>query len=782
MFKLKNYQKVAVDKLKKRIEMYLEEGTNGEVIFKAPTGSGKTFMISSLLEELVRENEDANFCVLWACPGTGDLHKQSFDSVKGYTAGNPVCTFLEDEMNGAKEFISKHEIAFFNWEKLVQKDKETGAWKNNLMKDQEGKTFINVLENTRARSTKIILVVDESHIGADSKARISEFKNDVVKPDIILEMSATPLHDHIDVTINHEDVIAEGMIKEDIIVNEGIRKGDLDLVEIDTEQLVLQKGYEKRLELLKRFKEIGSNVNPLCLIQIPNVDAGEAKKIVIKDFLRERGITEENGKLKLWCDDKSDFNKKELRRNDDETEFLIFKTAVAVGWDCPRAHILVKFREGKSETFEIQTVGRILRTPEAKSYGDVLLDNAYIFTNIKDFETKRETYSPNRIKSMFSHFRDSYTKDNIWDATQLISFYRSRQGDYNSADSSYNQFFEASFMSFFGFEENEKYLLGDANVKKLEARGLKLALSTDDTLISETVIKSKTIDDAQKVKNDQVDVKMSENDIEAAFYSIIKDNLNGLAYKRSKDLMGGAIVDVFSKFYCPFSRSTKITSIQKIVVNNQNIFAQIISDSTLEFREKLKENAGKKGEKYPFKIEPTRAYSPETHQRVDFATKSLYQPLYVLMNESGKINQLEADFLEYLEEQETVEWYWENGAELMRVNFGISYNNNLNTFQPDFIVKFKDGTVGIFDTKGVGQRVEDTKVKSEALHSYLSSVNFNRGYAPHVIGGIVIKVGSQFYFYDQVEYHDFSESHEGWENFNDVLFKIEQNVILKKKY
>ena len=34
-------------------------------------------------------------------------------------------------------------------------------------------------------------------------------------------------------------------------------------------------------------------------------------------------------------------------------------------------------------------------------------------------------------------------------------------------------------------------------------------------------------------------------------------------------------------------------------------------------------------------------------------------------------------------------------SELMRVNFGISYNNGMNTFQPDFIVKFADGTVQI---------------------------------------------------------------------------------------
>ena len=43
---------------------------------------------------------------------------------------------------------------------------------------------------------------------------------------------------------------------------------------------------------------------------------------------------------------------------DNEIEFLIFKQAIDTGWDCPRAHILVKFRETHNIVFEIQTVGQ----------------------------------------------------------------------------------------------------------------------------------------------------------------------------------------------------------------------------------------------------------------------------------------------------------------------------------------------------------------------------------------------------------------------------------------
>lgn len=145
------------------------------------------------------------------------------------------------------------------------------------MKDQEGQNFIDVIEQTRRNGTKVILIIDESHIGKSVKTRIQEFINTIICPNIVLEMSATPLNEHIDVVIEPQKVIDEGMIKEDVIVNEGISKEDRSMEDTDSELLVLEKGYLKREELKKEYESIGSSVNPLVLIQIPNVDEGESK-------------------------------------------------------------------------------------------------------------------------------------------------------------------------------------------------------------------------------------------------------------------------------------------------------------------------------------------------------------------------------------------------------------------------------------------------------------------------------------------------------------------------
>ncbi len=782
IYSLKNYQRDAVDELKQYISIGFKASTRKEVVFKAPTGSGKTFMASSLFEELAEENPSTNFCILWACPGKGELHKQSFDAVKTYLGGNPVCSLLEDDFFGSRKYIKDKEIVFINWEKLIQKDKETGKWANNLMKDQEGMNFIDVIERTKQNGTKVVLVIDESHIGASQKARIQEFINTIIIPGIVLEMSATPLNNHIDVEIEPQKVIDEGMIKEDVIVNQGISKDDKTLAEQDSELLVLKKGYDKRQEIVDEYNRLGIAVNPLVLIQIPNVDEGEAKKIVIKDFLRDKGITEDNGKLKFWCDDKGNFDKKAIKKNNDITEYLVFKTAVATGWDCPRAHILIKFRDGKSETFETQTIGRILRTAEAKSYDNYLLDNAYIFTNIWSFETKQDTYNPNRIKTEWSEMRDGYNKINVWNQTQLTSFYRSRQGDYNSADSRFGAYFMNSFMKFFELTETDKYAMNGQLKDKFESKGMNLEVTVDDVVLEETNIGVVSASEEKSISGTLAKVQMAENDIQAQYNTIIRENLSGLAYVRSKSPVNSAIMDAFGTFYDVFTRKEKVTSVMKIVVNNKNIFSEILSESTQKFREMISEEAYKKGDFYDFKIEENRPYSIETHTELVSASKSLYQPLYVLKDDQGNPdNNLEKDFLNYLDSKEMVEWYWENGTELMRINFGISYNNGMNTFQPDFLVKFKDGSIGIFDTKPVDHRVEDTTIKADALTKYLNDINSNRGYAPKVIGGIVVKVGTQFYVYEGGKYHDYNFEHTGWTNFNELLRRIFTNFEIQNK-
>lgn len=91
-----------------------------------------------------------------------------------------------------------------------------------------------------------------------------------------------------------------------------------------------------------------------------------------------------------WLSDEK-INTNDLTGNNAESYFLLMKQAISTGWDCPRAKILVKLRENMSETFEIQTLGRIRRMPKAKHYGNDLLDFAFSIPLMKSI--RKSLYS-----------------------------------------------------------------------------------------------------------------------------------------------------------------------------------------------------------------------------------------------------------------------------------------------------------------------------------------------------------------------------------------------------
>jgi type III restriction enzyme len=187
---LKEYQERTVDQLTDKVKGLLELDGVGEVcIFQSPTGSGKTVMTAKFIEGLIREMPDDDLCFVWVSIGKGNLHLQSKHSLERIFGGSPRVSLIEEEFNGGRERIVRNEVVVANWEKLRTKDRESGDWKNVLMKDGEKKNFREVLAKTREQR-KIILIIDESHIGATAE-RTNELRKEI-NADVILEMSATP--------------------------------------------------------------------------------------------------------------------------------------------------------------------------------------------------------------------------------------------------------------------------------------------------------------------------------------------------------------------------------------------------------------------------------------------------------------------------------------------------------------------------------------------------------------------------------------------------------------
>lgn len=753
---LKNFQQKAVDNVLTYTQMILAGNAIKTIVLQSPTGSGKTFMISQVINKLATDHtfDHVDMCFLWVSIGKGALHEQSYKSLKKIFNGYPDCHLIENEFTGGRKNINRNEVVVLNWEKLRAKDNTTGDWKNILMKDKETNNFIDVVQNTKEEGRKIVLIIDESHSSTDT-ARAKELRDEIICPDITIEMSATPtLTDMVlPYKVDPNDVISEGLIKKEIIINENIDKISDD--DLDSERLVLEAAYQKQKELKQAYSEEGIDINPLVLIQLPNSEDGNNKKDAIENFLQSKGISQDKGNLAVWLsEEKVNTETPYLIPNTSTVDFLIFKQAIDTGWDCPRASILVRFREVKSPVFEIQTVGRILRMPEAQHYNNEILNKGYIFTNIKSLEIKKETYNPNIIKSL-------YTKRKDINGFKLKSYYKNRIS-YNDLTSSFYSVFEDIFCKYFGFKKGHFEFFGKNREIAKEKLILDNLTNNDEIILNKTVA-ANIVDQISKITNtDTTNVILSENDKEAYIKSILSSELNGFAAVRSLPIMQMALIRNISQYLGINQESDKnwIVTIESIILNNSDVIKQLLNLAVETYKPiKLQEDETKENEidywNDNWTIPGAKNYNPNTYEKVD-SILSLYQPCYLEISRSNP----EKAFVEFLEKHpEKIAWWWKNGDEHMQENFGVAKPDG-SSFQPDFIVQYKDGRIGIYDTKSSGFQEEDTRIKSETLQQYISEENAK---GKKLCGGIVIVDGQNLKINSKSKYRTFKSNPEDWD-------------------
>lgn len=867
MHELKNYQIDAIEQLKYHANWIFQFWNNWTIIFKAPTWAWKTITMVRFILDYIN-NTDIDLCFLWISIWKWDLQVQSYKSAKREIWDSLECSLLENEFFWSRDIIQQNEIVFLNREKIRKKDKETNKFSNVIMRDNEQWSFPEILENTRNCGRKIVLIIDESHIWANSD-RVAELKNEIIKPEIVIEVSATPiLKDWPIVQINPIDVINEWMIKKEIIINKDIEEAIInDENDKTSEQLVLETAYmqsellkQKYTDLLKK-DEIKTKITPLTLIQIPNSSYWEQKKESVMKFLEWKWITTQNWKLAIWLSDET-INKDSdsLLPLDWKVEYLIFKMAVDTGWDCPRAQILVKFRETTSITFDIQTVWRILRMPEWKHYSDEDLNRAYVYSNIQSIAIKKETYNPNIIKSLIAKPRYWYNDENLFNIPQKIqlkevqkeknnpnstwqinnvhttsgienfnttkdsknqdtetklrnqideqnyndiiepitnsntfntsknqqainpfppivleSYYKKRVDYWDVTSEEFYKVYKKVFCEYFGIDtENiaDAFKFYEININLLEKKWIDFSLIKKDSIISDAHIKWECVDNSENidVSKNLVDIYASESDLENIFDNIIKSNLWWFAPIRSVPIIKNNIFRIFKEYLNILPANKWIVKMQNLVINNENIFSEILNSSIESYKIVHEQLSASKDayqiNKY-WQIPRDKNYNPNTNQAID-SKLSYFQPLYIELKD-WKINQLELDFIHYLDQHEdSIEYFRKNWSEHMNSNFGIKKRNGW-VFQPDFLIQFKNWKIWIFDTKaGKWFNESDNQEKSEALQQYIVDKN-NKW--KNLIWWLVIKNNKDwnFYYYNRNLYQTYEENPSEWINFNTLL-------------
>lgn len=338
------------------------ETTSKQVItVKAPTGAGKTIILIKYVDEFLK-NTSKNTAFVWLCPGKGNLEEQSKERMEQLAPHIDTRNLMYSMMVG----FEPGSVTFINWELVTKKG-------NTALKDSERSNLFEKIAEAHKDGTEFVVIIDEEHLNNTKKADdvISAFaaKN-------IIRVSATankvPHQEYYE--ISEEDVIAAGLITRAIYVNEGVdeRKEILN----DYEYL-LDLADNKRKEIAEAYNKLDVKVRPLVLIQFP---MGQPETInAVEEKLASMGYTYDNGMVNIWMSDEKIVSD-DLTKLDGSPAFLLMKQAISTGWDCPRAKILVKLREGGSEDFQIQTIGRIRRMPEGKHYGLNILDYCYIYT------------------------------------------------------------------------------------------------------------------------------------------------------------------------------------------------------------------------------------------------------------------------------------------------------------------------------------------------------------------------------------------------------------------
>ena len=777
---LKPYQEKAVNQLIDTTVKLLGYDGPGEVcVFQAPTGSGKTIMMAKYIEGIIKELPKDDLCFIWMSIGKGELHLQSKHSLEKVFAGFPRVTSVEDAFSGGRERIVQNEVVVANWEKLRSKERESGDWKNLVMKDGEKLNFRDVLEKTKEQR-KIILIIDESHVSADTQ-RANELR-DLIGADLVIEMSATPRRPQQDlgfiqefarggagyIIVEPKDVIDEGMIKKEIIINENIEK--IAASEEDSQSAVLEAAYRKRLELKKAFAKEGSNINPLVLIQIPTAEAGEQKIEAVKKFLDGKGINERkdghgNGKMAIWLAEQKSELIDWIAEPDNEIEFLIFKQAIDTGWDCPRAHILVKFRETHNIVFEIQTVGRILRMPEQRHYGNEALNRGYIYTNLKSIEVKKEEYNPNIIK----HLRAS--RASVYEPVKIESYYKAR-ADYGDVTSSFHAVFEKVADQYFVTSRKNKPV---ENAKKVEGKGVDLTIKKyQQEIIADTHLDVKSFDelDGKLGADGLAKLQMAADELMVLFEQTIKNNLGPFKnVKRSVPTVKTAIYIWFREVLGSESwGDDDLLMSQKIFLHDKNrgYFEHILATAIDRYgavkEQEVRERIEESEQRYPFELQPEQFYNEYTDEIVK-VKKYAYEPCYLNVDRSKP----EREFETFLNSNALkIDWWWKNG-ENKQDYFGIKYEyaSNIYTFYPDYLVKLADGRLGIFEVKDAADRDGKTytKAKAEALQKYIIGQKNKK-----LFGGIVIERNKAWHINSKKTYNWEKCERDDWGDWSELFF------------
>ncbi len=759
MKSLKYQQKAVKELVEKTMELLSDPGSRHTLVFKAPTGAGKTVMASEMLMRLNEEipnNPEVPYnevAFIWIAPNK--LHEQSYFKMKSFfTETKELRPVVYDDIDHSTSgFIHAGEILFVNWES-INKDNAI------IVRDSEQNASLYDLtrRTQEEQGIPIIVIIDEEHMFAGRLANKSETVLQKIDPKVEVRISATPTTTNPDayVKIPRDRVIAEGMIKEGVVLNPAL---DFNSPNSSLNQHLIHLALQKREELAEAYRRLGVNINPLLLIQLPN-DGNEkmtaedesVRKEVVEYLDLIKGISTANGKLAVWLSAEKE-NLDGIERLDNPTEVLLFKQAIAMGWDCPRAAVLLIFREIKSFTFTAQTVGRILRMPEQHFYEDDILNKGYVYTNLSKDIIEIVNEDMDYLSSLHAVRREGLCNVVL-------------QSEFCERPAESRKRLGADFKKVLSDCFCEKYSVSNTGCTiftSAEMDGKEIPQPGKEARENQQVVNRRTVGDKLKfaiqgigidIVDDQaitgetgtiiVEKKVhyvrTTQELSKAFFAFCAKTMGARFEKVSIATLGYALKEVLYGIF-----GLEETDAAKMVLYHGNrpkieAVVGLALDRYLEILTKRQnEKSEKSFEKYDWEVPADRLYKEDTH----FVRKDVEDHALVPFIQLKKASRPEERFVAFLEtNKKFIDWWYKNG-DAGKQHYAVSYTDTIgrkSLFYVDFVIRMKSGRIFLFDTKTTGSD-PNAAPKHNALIDYIDS---EEGQKLNLGGGIIIEDGENW--------------------------------------
>jgi type III restriction enzyme len=683
------------------IEKTVETTSKQVITVKAPTGAGKTIILIKYVDEFLK-NTAGNTAFVWLCPGKGNLEEQSKARMEEVTPHIDTRNLMYSMMAG----FEPGSVTFINWELVTKRG-------NTALKDSERSNLFEKIAEAHKDGTEFVVIIDEEHLNNTKKA------DDVINAFVaknIIRVSATankvPHQEYYE--ISEEDVIDAGLITKAIYVNEGV--DDSKEIQDDYEYL-LDLADEKRKAIAKAYEKEDVNVRPLVLIQFP---MGQPETIkAVEEKLAGMGYTYDNGMVNIWMSDEKIVSD-DLTDLDGSPSFLLMKQAISTGWDCPRAKILVKLREGGSEDFQIQTIGRIRRMPEGKHYGMNILDYCYIYTldtqyKIGLLSSLDKAYQVRRL-----FLRDEAKGFTLTKEMRDLDF--DGLGERETLEKVYDYF-------------KKSYKLGsDKNINRenLEAGGYDFSHEIDSKILQGVFRTTESL--AQGSTDNRIKVKTTVNTHTHGIYLLHSVD----EIKKVTGMQSQKVKNILRRM---FSKGKK-KKYKLIELENSDFYAFVINNVKqlkIDFK-KVTSQMG--GTQLSLKLEPkvTRFCIPEMEvykfSEVKHRTLMRMNAYREYTNEfvTDKTRSLpERLFERYCENNDKVEWVYKNG-DTGQQYLSIVYMDGISKqwlFYPDYIVHLKDGTDWIIETKGGESSGHSKNIDMQIENKFIAFKQYAKKYNLH---------------------------------------------------